>query len=204
MALACSRNLSSPSFREIELTTPLPCRQRKPASITLHFEESTMTGTLAMSGSTATRLRKRVMAATPSSIPSSMLMSMIWAPFSTCCLAIARASSYWPARTSLANLGEPVTLVRSPMLTKLTVGVSAEVDRSDPGKLLQPRLHLLRPQRAVAPHAEHGDVRHRIPKGLLRQPRQRPATGPLRERDGDHDRNMPATGKDRRARQEGQ
>ena len=48
---------SSPSFIEIELTTPLPCRQRRPASITVHFDESTMTGTRAMSGSAAIRLQ---------------------------------------------------------------------------------------------------------------------------------------------------
>ncbi len=61
------------------------------------------------------------MACSESSMPSSMLMSMICAPFSTCCRATASASSYSPARISLENLGEPVTLVRSPMLTKLRV-----------------------------------------------------------------------------------
>jgi hypothetical protein len=57
------------------------------------LEESIITGTRAMSGSPAMRFRKRTMAASASSIPSSMLMSMIWAPFSTCCLATSRASS---------------------------------------------------------------------------------------------------------------
>src|SRR2546426_4204111 len=33
-----------------------------------------------------------------------------------------RAASYSPLNTSLANMGEPVTLVRSPMLTKLVSG----------------------------------------------------------------------------------
>ena len=47
-----------------------------------HFDESIMTGTLAMSGSPAHRLRKRRIAATPSSMPSSMLTSTICAPFS--------------------------------------------------------------------------------------------------------------------------
>ena len=47
-----------------------------------------MTGTVAMSGSAATRRRKRVIAATPSSIASSMLTSISWAPFSTCSRAI--------------------------------------------------------------------------------------------------------------------
>ena len=56
------RNLSSPSFIEIELTTPLPCRHFRPASITSNFEESTITGTRAMSGSAATRLRNSTIA----------------------------------------------------------------------------------------------------------------------------------------------
>ncbi len=64
--------------------TPLPWMQRSPASITLHLELSIMTGTRAMSGSPASRFKKRTMAAWLSSIASSMLMSMICAPFSTC------------------------------------------------------------------------------------------------------------------------
>jgi hypothetical protein len=40
-----------------------------------------MIGTRAMSGSEAIRLRKRTIAALESSMPSSMLMSMICAPF---------------------------------------------------------------------------------------------------------------------------
>ena len=77
-----------------------------------------MMGTRAISGSLAIRLRKRTIAALLSSMASSMLMSMIWAPFSTCWRATARASSYWPLRISRANALDPVTLVRSPMLTK--------------------------------------------------------------------------------------
>jgi hypothetical protein len=61
--------------------------------MTSHLDESTMTGTRQMSGSVATSLRKRSMAATPSIIPSSMLTSMIWAPASTCWRATARAVS---------------------------------------------------------------------------------------------------------------
>ncbi len=90
---ACSRNLSSPSFMEIELTIGLPWTFLSPASITSHFEESTMTGTRLMSGSEATSLRKRSMAAMPSIIPSSMLTSMTCAPFSTCCAATESAVS---------------------------------------------------------------------------------------------------------------
>jgi hypothetical protein len=40
-------NSASPSFSEIEFTIALPCVQRRPASITLHFELSIITGTLA-------------------------------------------------------------------------------------------------------------------------------------------------------------
>ena len=61
---ACRRKGSSPSLREIELTIALPCTHLSPASMTSHFEESTMTGTRLMSGSLATSLRKRSMAAT--------------------------------------------------------------------------------------------------------------------------------------------
>src|SRR3990167_1039299 len=102
----------------MELTMPLPCRQRKPASMTVHLELSTMMGRRAMSGSEAIRFRKRTMAAWLSSMASSMLTSMTWAPFTTCWRATARASSNWPLRIMRANALEPVTLVRSPTLTK--------------------------------------------------------------------------------------
>ena len=80
---AWRRNSASPSLSEIEFTTALPCRHLRPASITENFEESTITGTRAMSGSAAIRLRKVTMAFCESSRPSSMFTSMIWAPFST-------------------------------------------------------------------------------------------------------------------------
>ena len=51
----------------------------------VHFDESIMTGTREMSGSLAIKFKKVTMAASESSIPSSMLISMIWAPLSTCC-----------------------------------------------------------------------------------------------------------------------
>ena len=76
-----------------------------------------MIGTRAISGSEAIRLRKRTIAALLSSMASSMLMSITWAPFSTCWRATASASSNWPLRISRAKALEPVTLVRSPMLT---------------------------------------------------------------------------------------
>jgi hypothetical protein len=64
----------------------------RPASITENFDESTITGTRAMSGSAAIRLRNVLIAASESSRPSSMLTSMICAPFSTCSRAIASAA----------------------------------------------------------------------------------------------------------------
>ena len=90
---ACSRNGSSPSFMEMELTMALPWTHLSPASITSHLEESTITGTRQMSGSAAISLRRRSMAATPSIMPSSMLTSMTCAPASTCCAATLMAAS---------------------------------------------------------------------------------------------------------------
>jgi hypothetical protein len=116
--VAWRTNSSLPSFSEIELTMLLPCTHLRPASITLHFELSIMTGTRAMSGSLAIRFKKRVIAAAESSIASSMLTSMTCAPFSTCWRATETASSYSSLRISRAKALEPVTLVRSPTLTK--------------------------------------------------------------------------------------
>jgi hypothetical protein len=104
----------------------LPCTHFRPASITLHFDESIMIGTREMSGSDAIRFRKRVIAACESSIASSMLMSMTWAPFSTCWRATDSASSNCSFRIMRANAFEPVTLVRSPTLTNSEVVVDGE------------------------------------------------------------------------------
>ncbi len=101
----------------IEFTMPLPWMQRRPASITAHLDESIMIGTRAMSGSLAIRFRKRTMAAWLSSMASSMLMSITWAPFSTCWRATASACSNSPFRIMRAKALEPVTLVRSPTFT---------------------------------------------------------------------------------------
>src|SRR6056297_1051381 len=114
---AWCKNASSPSFRLIEFTTDLPCRHFKPVSITDHFEESTITGTREMSGSPATRSRKVCMAASESSMPSSMFTSMTWAPLSTCWRATSSAPLKSPASISLRKRAEPVTLVRSPTFT---------------------------------------------------------------------------------------
>jgi hypothetical protein len=76
-----------------------------------------MTGTRAMSGSAATRFRKRTIAAWLSSMPSSMLTSMICAPFSTCWRATGQRLLELAGQDQPRNAFEPVTLVRSPMLT---------------------------------------------------------------------------------------
>ena len=112
---------------------PLPWMQRRPASMTSHFELSIMIGTRAISGSPAIRFRKRTIAALLSSIASSMLMSMTCAPFSTCWRATPSASSNWPFRIRRANAFEPVTLVRSPMLTNSAS--AADHDRLEAGQL---------------------------------------------------------------------
>lgn len=75
-----------------------------------------MKGTAATSGSLARSRRNRVIAATPSIMPSSMQISMMFAPFSTCWRAMATASSYLFSLMSLANFGEPATFVRSPIM----------------------------------------------------------------------------------------
>ena len=90
----------------------------RPVSITLHLDESIMMGTRAISGSPAMSFKKRSIAAAESSMASSMLMSITCAPFSTCWRATDSASSKRPSKIILAKTREPVTLVRSPMLTK--------------------------------------------------------------------------------------
>jgi hypothetical protein len=75
------------------LTIGLPDTHFSPASITSNFELSTITGTRAMSGSAAISLRKVVIACFASSRPSSILTSMICAPFSTCSRATSTAVS---------------------------------------------------------------------------------------------------------------
>ena len=68
----------------MEFAMPLPCSIFRPASMISHFEESTMNGTFATSGSVCSRLRNFVIVGTPSMRPSSMQMSITFAPFSTC------------------------------------------------------------------------------------------------------------------------
>ncbi len=70
----------------------LPWTHLKPASMTLHLEESIMIGTREMSGSEAIMLRNVVIAFSLSRRPSSMFTSMIWAPLSTCWRATESAA----------------------------------------------------------------------------------------------------------------
>src|SRR3954453_4794828 len=123
MVAPSARKSSSPSFRLIELTTPLPWMQRSPASSTVHFDESIMTGTLAMAGSVATRFRNRVIVASPSIRSASMLTSIRFAPFSTCWRATSTAAAKSPDSISPAKIFEPVMFVRSPTITKPVSGV---------------------------------------------------------------------------------
>ena len=111
------RNSSSPSFRLMELTIHFPWTHFRPASITSHFEESIMTGTRDISGSDARKCRKVTISSFESSMASSMLISITWAPSSTCLRAILRASSYFFSLISLRKAFDPATLQRSPMLT---------------------------------------------------------------------------------------
>ena len=110
---------------------PLPWMHFRPASITLHFDESIMIGTRAISGSLAIRFRKRTIAAWLSSMASSMLTSITCAPFSTCWRATLSASSKRPSRIMRAKALDPVTLVRSPMLTNSEPASSRNGSRPD-------------------------------------------------------------------------
>ena len=101
---------------------PLPCTHLRPASRMLHFEESTTMGTREMSGSEAISDRKRTIAASESSSPSSMFTSMSCAPFRTCWRATSSPASKSPSLMSLRKRADPVTLVRSPMLAKSESG----------------------------------------------------------------------------------
>ena len=92
-----------------------------------------MIGTRAMSGSAAIRFRKRTIAACESSMPSSMLMSITWAPLVDLLARDVerRVDSHRP-RSAWRNVAEPVTLVRSPTFTNRLSAV--DVERLKPGR----------------------------------------------------------------------
>mmetsp|Transcript_2679 Transcript_2679/g.6396 ORF Transcript_2679/g.6396 Transcript_2679/m.6396 type:complete len:217 (+) Transcript_2679:2288-2938(+) len=131
MRRAWSMKTFSPSLSEMELTMHLPCRHCTPASRIANLDESITMGTLAISGSVATRLQNRRIIATPSSMPSSKLKSRSCAPLSTCARATARARSMLFSRIIFLNRAEPATLQRSPMLAKLESEVIAMGSRPD-------------------------------------------------------------------------
>ena len=102
----------------MEFTTARPCTHLRPARITFQSDESTITGTRAMSGSPASMFRNVVISARASSRPSSMFMSMSCAPSSTCLRAMSNASAYFFSFIRRRNFLEPATLQRSPTLMK--------------------------------------------------------------------------------------
>ena len=114
---------------------PLPCTHFKPASMTDHFELSTMIGTRAISGSAASRFRNFVITASPSSRASSKLTSSTFAPLSTWPRATLRPSSNLSSLMSRANFLLPVTLVRSPIMMKFDSGRMRErFQAAEPGE----------------------------------------------------------------------
>ena len=91
---------ASPSFIEIELTMPLPWMHFRPASITLplgRVDHDRHAGDVGLGGD---QVEEAIHRRGRSSIASSMLMSITWAPFSTCWRATASASSRRPSRIS--------------------------------------------------------------------------------------------------------
>ena len=122
---AWRRNSASPPLRLMLFTMHLPCEHFSPASITSNLLLSIMNGTRAASGSLTSRFTNRVMAATLSIRPSSMLMSITSAPASTCFSAIASAFSHAPSTTAFLKMLLPATLHRSPRCRKLRRGAAA-------------------------------------------------------------------------------
>ena len=93
-----------------------------------------MMGTRDISGSEAIKFKNRTMAAWLSNMASSMLMSMICAPFSTCWRATLRACSKSPLKIMRAKALEPVTLVRSPTFTNRLLASSETGSKPDKRK----------------------------------------------------------------------
>ena len=69
------------------------------------------------------------MACSESSMPSSMLTSIMFAPPRTCSTATLTASVKLFDLISRANRADPVTLVRSPIIWKLLSGRMVSVSR---------------------------------------------------------------------------
>ena len=111
----------------------MPWTHFSPATMTDHFELSIITGTRAISGSVAIRLRNLVISCSDSSMASSMFTSMMLAPPRTWSTATSVAAVTSSDLISRANRLDPVTLVRSPTTRKLlssrTVNVSSPLNR---------------------------------------------------------------------------
>ena len=120
--------------------------------MTDHFELSIMTGTRAISGSVATRLRNVVMACSESNRSASMFTSIRFAPPRTC--SSATSTPPWKSSASINrwNRLDPVMFVRSPIITNPVSGRMAK--GSSPEKLVRRRAAGTRrggrPSRAVA------------------------------------------------------
>ena len=69
------------------------------------------------------------MAASESSMASSMFTSMMLAPLATCSIATSSAVPKSPARIRSEKRREPVTLVRSPIIRKFESGRSTRASR---------------------------------------------------------------------------
>ena len=121
ISLALPMNASSPSFRLMELTIDFPWAFLSPERIVFQSEESIMRAAFAAAGSLEMLRTNLVISASLSSMASSMLMSIMSAPLSTCPAAIPSASVKLPEAISLANFLEPATLVLSPTLVKFLV-----------------------------------------------------------------------------------
>ena len=106
----------------MEFTIPFPWQFFSPTSRTDHLDESIINGTFAISGSEAINLKKCDIADSESSRPSSIFISIIWAPFSICCLATDSASSYLSSLINRLKREDPVTFVLSPTLIKFESG----------------------------------------------------------------------------------
>mmetsp|Transcript_16039 Transcript_16039/g.52249 ORF Transcript_16039/g.52249 Transcript_16039/m.52249 type:complete len:224 (-) Transcript_16039:1038-1709(-) len=116
-SVACLTKSSSPTLSEIEFTMHLPWHHLRPASTMSNFDESIMKGALATSGSVTAIFTNFCMAARPSSMPSSTLMSTTCAPASTWSLAMSMSSGYLPSMIKRLNLRDPAMLHRSPTFT---------------------------------------------------------------------------------------
>ena len=130
-ARACARNSSSPSLSEIELTIPFPWIDCRPASRTLHFELSTITGSRATSGSVAITFRNVRIASSPSRRSASMFTSMKFAPPRTCSSATSTAAEV--ARLDQAAEARRARHVRA-LADEDEAGVGCDRERLEPAE----------------------------------------------------------------------